>query len=536
MNRIDTTNWKEFRIGDLFEQERGKESSPSKVPNGKYPLITETNVNNGFVKNSDGTKLFKGNAITVSVNFAETVFYQKNNFYASINILILRHPKLNELSGLFIAGILSKRHKGKYNYSHKISKEKLNNESIKLPVHKTYQPDWELLETLINMITVGGGYYDMSNIDTSSWKEFKLSDIGFLNYHGSRLTKADRVPGNIVFLTAGKENQGVACKIGNDVQLYKDVITIDMFGNCFYHDEECAGDDNIYFFVNDNISKRIKLFLVSCLTKKLQQKYSYGHQFRQIDADALTIKLPYKEVEEPDWQFMENYISQLEAERISQLEAYLKVTGLDDYELTDEDREVLSREVEMREFALGDIFEKKTVKGIPKKNENLTERIEGYHIFGQNIKYQHPQKILADEKYLQKVNAKYPILAYTSSVGEIGMIEESFYRSGDNGAFQGLFPKCKIELLPMHYILTILKKQFNSFDYSTSMQKIMDLNLLLPIISHPFPSHTYTIEDIDFDYMEKYIRAIEKQTIAHVYESKGKIIEKTKEIVENRNE
>ena len=157
MNRIDTTNWKEFRIGNLFEQERGKESSPSKVPNGKYPLITETNVNNGFVKNSDGTKLFKGNAITVSVNFAETVFYQKNNFYASVNILILRHPKLNELSGLFIAGILSKIHKGKYDYSHKISKEKLNNESIKLPVHITYQPDWELLETLIDMIPVGGG-------------------------------------------------------------------------------------------------------------------------------------------------------------------------------------------------------------------------------------------------------------------------------------------------------------------------------------------------------------------------------------------
>ncbi len=62
-------------------------------------------------------------------------------------------------------------------------------------------------------------------------------------------------------------------------------------------------------------------------------------------------------------------------------------------------------------------------------------------MFGQNIKYQYPQGILLDKKYLQSVDYQHPILGYTSSVGEIGIIKEPFYRSGDNGAFQGLFSK-----------------------------------------------------------------------------------------------
>ena len=50
-----------------------------------------------------------------------------------------------------------------------------------------------------------------------------------------------------------------------------------------------------------------------------------------------------------DFAFMENFIAELEAERIAELEAeriaeleaYLKVTGLGDYILTEEERAVL---------------------------------------------------------------------------------------------------------------------------------------------------------------------------------------------------
>ena len=173
-------------------------------------------------------------------------------------------------------------------------------------------------------------------------------------------------------------------------------------------------------------------------------------------------------------------------------------------------------------FELTELFIKKTIKGVPKKDEDLTENPNGYHIFGQNIKYQYEHKVLMDEKYLQTVESHKPILAYTSSVGEIGMITESFYRTGDNGAFQGLFPLFDINEYAMRYILTVLQKHFADFGYATSMANIMSMKIYLPVKSDGTP---------DFDYMERYIRAMEKIVIADVVKYKDKIIEETRKIV-----
>ena len=143
------------------------------------------------------------------------------------------------------------------------------------------------------------------------------------------------------------------------------------------------------------------------------------------------------------------------------------------------------RNVEWGEYKLSNLFVKKTIKGVPKSKENLSENINGYHVFGQNIKYQYPQKVLMDKKYLQVVEDTSPILAYASSVGEIGIITESFYRTGDNGAFQGLFSKehkfSKNELL---FVLPAIKKHFDYFGYDTGMASTMDLIVKLPTKNH----------------------------------------------------
>lgn len=160
--------------------------------------------------------------------------------------------------------------------------------------------------------------------------------------------------------------------------------------------------------------------------------------------------------------------------------------------------------VELGEYRLGNLFNKKTVKGIPKSQENLIENNRGFHIFGQNIQYQYPQKFLNDPKYLQKVSADEPILAYTSSVGEIGIIKESFYRTGDNGAFQGLFSKeHKFSFNELQFMLPILKKHFNTYSYNTSMANIINLKISLPTKNG----------SIDFDFMERFIAELEEERI-----------------------
>ncbi len=166
------------------------------------------------------------------------------------------------------------------------------------------------------------------------------------------------------------------------------------------------------------------------------------------------------------------------------------------------------RAVKWGEFRLGDLFTKRTIKGVPKNKENLTPNKNGFHMFGQNIKYQYPQRILLDKKYLQSVDYQHPILGYTSSVGEIGIIKEPFYRSGDNGAFQGLFSKeHQFTLKELYFVLPILQKEFDKFGYDTSMANTINLQFSLPITS---PGK------IDFDFMESFIAELEAERVAEL--------------------
>ncbi len=159
------------------------------------------------------------------------------------------------------------------------------------------------------------------------WKIFKLSDI-FINFHGKRLTKKDRISGNIPMLTASENMQGVSDFVDSissqGINIYSDCISIDMFGHAFYHDYKCCGDDNIYFLINDNISKYSKIFITTCINKN-NIKYSYGNQFRQNNADMDRIVLPTKNGHIPDYDFMENYIKELMHKKVQNYIKYIKL-------------------------------------------------------------------------------------------------------------------------------------------------------------------------------------------------------------------
>lgn len=149
--KVDTREWGEFRVGELFVQERGKEKAPKQNEPGDCPLIQETNNNNGFDRMVVPTKVIKGNSITVSINYAQNVFYQADDFCASVNIAVLRNNHLNRYNSQFVCSVLRNAHQ-KFDYTSKISKELLNKEMIMLPVDKTGQPDWGYMEEYMRKV------------------------------------------------------------------------------------------------------------------------------------------------------------------------------------------------------------------------------------------------------------------------------------------------------------------------------------------------------------------------------------------------
>ena len=151
---LHPTDWKKFRVGDLFVQERGAEAAPNQNEDGEVPIINETETNNGFVRNVVPTKVFAGNAITISINFARNVFYQPTDFCASVNIAIIRNKNLNAFNGLFIASVL-RINNLKYSYGYKISKDKIDNTILKLPATPFGSPDWQFMESYIKSLPYG---------------------------------------------------------------------------------------------------------------------------------------------------------------------------------------------------------------------------------------------------------------------------------------------------------------------------------------------------------------------------------------------
>ncbi len=150
---LNTTNWKEYKLSDLFKQNRGCEKAPNQNENGLIKCINEIDSNNGFTRMVEPTKIFAGNAITISINFAKNVFYQPDEFCASVNIAIIRNKEINKYNGLFIVSILRKLYE-KYSYGYKISKEKINNTIIKLPSVNN-EPDWQFMENYIKSLPYG---------------------------------------------------------------------------------------------------------------------------------------------------------------------------------------------------------------------------------------------------------------------------------------------------------------------------------------------------------------------------------------------
>lgn len=185
-------------------------------------------------------------------------------------------------------------------------------------------------------------------IDTSEWIEFKAgNDLGFKCFHGTRLNKAARIDGETPFVTAGFDNHGIAQYIGNDRPTYHKAITIDMFGNCFFQPDDCAGDDNVYFFVNNDVSDVCKMFIAACIHSVTSERYAYVEQFRQPDADALAVKLPATPSGEPDWDYMDAYMSKVLAEE----QAYADALSKHDFAKHEIDT---SR---WKEFKVGELFD-----------------------------------------------------------------------------------------------------------------------------------------------------------------------------------
>ena len=366
---LQSVEWGEYRIGDLFEKISTKKlkykaKELPKRPIGEYnlPCLTSSFNNQGlnyYVPRHDSSIL--KNVITIPSNSdVYRAYFQSREFtvlsdayairwIASKNILSYRQYLfmvmcINRVTDLPIYSYKNKL--GGWNVVKKkfIQLPKKDGEIYfslmdeliaELEAQRIAELEAQRIAELEAYLTAAGlkdcelTAEEEEALEKFSRNKVCLQEIYFKNIfnkvvQGRRLKKEDQQPGDIPFVMSGVSNNGVANYISNPIASFpKNSITIDIFGNTFYRDYDFGAGDDTGVYWNDEINydKSAMLFYATAMSKAIAGKFSYGKKLRSSQSLEIKMMLPIKNGE-VDMVFMQTFISGIQKLVIKDVVAY----------------------------------------------------------------------------------------------------------------------------------------------------------------------------------------------------------------------
>lgn len=163
--QIDISNWKEFKVKDIFELKNGKGITSYEIYEhpGELKAIQSGEENFGcigyidydYCKNNNYSISDKACLTVARSGSAGFVGIQKEPCVVGDSAKLL--IPLNEISFhslVFLRSVLMILKK-KYSYNDKVTETKYMNETIKLPADNNGNPDWNYMETYIKSLPYG---------------------------------------------------------------------------------------------------------------------------------------------------------------------------------------------------------------------------------------------------------------------------------------------------------------------------------------------------------------------------------------------
>ena len=362
------------------------------------------------------------------------------------------------------------------------------------------------------------------------FREFKVGDL-FDGSTGDTDLKKEHLDGQgYPVVTAGVDNLGIAGYSSTNAKvLPANTLTVDMFGNCYFRPFEYKMVTHARVFSlslkDGQLTPETGLYICT-MFNWLRLKYNYSNMCSYNKIKAESIQLPVKpgtdEVDytedDIDWRYMESYIHELEESYIHELDAYLKETGLDDYTLTDDEREVLEREPVFKEFEVGELFDiNDTIKFNPRNN----------HLPAGDVPYiTRTSKNNGQFDSYSDTSGQFTNKGNCITIGIEGAV--AFYQPTDFIAGINVYTlrhECMTRRIGL-YLCSVLNMQSWKYGFvnGRTLGRIKAESIQLPVKPGT--------DDIDWDYMAAYVRATEKQVIADVVDYKNEVIATTKALVE----
>lgn len=160
----------------------------------------------------------------------------------------------------------------------------------------------------------------MHEIDISGWKEFVIGDLFEISRPIAR-GKDSYADGDVPFVASGCFNNGVVKMVAphDDEQMDDgNCLTVSPLDGCtFYQHADFLGRGGagsaIIILRNKNLSLTVGLFIAAVLSETLKA-HSYIDQISSASIMSMTIKLPTISSGDPDWEYMDVYMSGILAE------------------------------------------------------------------------------------------------------------------------------------------------------------------------------------------------------------------------------
>ncbi|MBT1035441.1 restriction endonuclease subunit S [Canibacter sp. lx-45] len=389
------------------------------------------------------------------------------------------------------------------------------------PLKKSLSP---ALQKLKDDFTKAGG----------EWRDTRVGDLFEI-----RPTKNYGLTNQRLFETKGNTPVVVNSSLNNGIGGYVNLEPTEKRNTVTFSDTTTS--DSIFYQPNDFIgyshvqgmfpfrkwSKLSLLYFVISFRAATRGKFDYGNKFNRDRAKEVIVTIPYKK-QGVAFSYMEAYISELEAAYVSELEAayvseleaYLKASGLDNYELSNDEQAavklVSENKIKWSKYKYNQLFKIEPIKlKLTKENLDTGGKIPVYSSISGN------NGIMG----YTKTSATYRINEETSFYVVFGDHTRSFnIASADFCVMDNvkvLKPLQNYTLKQLLFIISSWKKGIVDKGYSRHWSIAKDLKIQLPTKNG----------EIDFDFITTLVVAIQKLVIKDVVLYAEMKIAATKEVI-----
>ncbi len=367
-------------------------------------------------------------------------------------------------------------------------------------------------------------------LESVEWGEYRLGDLFEINptkYYKLKNEEIISESGNVPLISNSSSNNGVmgfsnleANNKGNTISCSDTTLGADTM---YYQENDFIGYSHIQHLVPkfEPFNKAIASVIISACRVSTSKQYDYGNKFNRDAMNKTKIQLPTKNGE-IDFEFMEEFIAELEAERVAELEAYLLTTGLKDYELTQKEQEVLryfeNEKFEWGEFAIGELFEINSYKKRFDANKVSISEIGKPYVVRTSLNNGIRGYINEDEQFLNNGNT----ISFGQDTATM-FYQEKPYFTGDK--IKILKSKTtNFNKLNALFFISTMTKSFSSFSWGSSSFNVN-------IIANQLMNLPTQNNEPNYNIMETFISAIQKLVIKDVVMFADSKIAATKKVV-----